>query len=117
MLHVFTTLCSDDNMMKAARFALPVLLDLLRQVIAQRRKRTGPPPTASGGSLPADAEAPAPLYPSRRVGELHHAAARRRRTRPAQQRAVEVRVIAQAQRTPASKNRSANRRRPGGRRS
>ncbi|MFC9326979.1 hypothetical protein [Kitasatospora sp. NPDC057015] len=113
MIHVVHSLITDENAWKVLGLALSLVLDLLRQTVAQRKARPGQPLPADEPPIAADPAAP--LYPSRRVGELHRAAARRRRIAANVPSTGTVRLIAQPGR--AASSRMANRRRPGNRRS
>ncbi|MFD9123500.1 hypothetical protein [Kitasatospora sp. NPDC059571] len=114
MLHVVHSLITDENAWKVFGLALSLLLDLVRQILDQRKTRRGQPEADAEPSTTVSA--PAPLYPSRRVGELHRAAARHRRNTPAGKSAAKVRVIALAGRTATASGRVPNRRRQGTRR-
>lgn len=116
VLNVVHSLITDENAWKVLGLALGLFLDLLRQFLDQRRTRHGQP--AVDAAVPPADSAPAPLYPSRRVGELHRAVERHRRNTPTTGKPTAmVRVIAVTGPTATASRRTPNRRRPGTRRS
>ncbi|MFJ6136548.1 hypothetical protein [Kitasatospora sp. NPDC092286] len=116
MIHVVHSLITDENAWKVLGLALGVFLDLLRQVLDQRRTRRDQPPGSA--TAPTAITPPSPLYPSRRVGELHRAVDRHRRGTPTTGKSTTmVRVIAVTWPAATASRRTRNRRRPGTRRS
>ncbi|MBB4949459.1 hypothetical protein F4556_004994 [Kitasatospora gansuensis] len=116
MLNVVHSLITNETAWKVLGLALGISLDLLRQILDQRRTRRDRP--AVDAAAAAEVSAPTPLFPSRRVGELHRAVERHRRNTPTTGKSTAmVRVIAVTGPTATASRRTPNRRRPSTRRS
>ncbi|MFB7404300.1 hypothetical protein ACFCZR_29390 [Streptomyces rubiginosohelvolus] len=108
MFNVIHSLTTDEEAWKVLGFALSVFLDLLRQFLDQRKARREPPAVDVAASTAVSPSAP--IHPSRRVGELRRAIARRRNAPAAGDSTDAVQVIAEAGRAAPASGRTPNHR-------